>query len=115
MDADTRNSPERENDPNLTDLLRVLERATGADKELDATLATCLGLEGDDYTGDAVLCRELVARMLPYGRLQVGYDVCGVLPSAALQEEGKNFNAIAPTVPLVILRVFVEALLERQS
>ena len=99
MSVDPDESPELDHSPDLSHLLRDLQRATGGDREIDARLADCLGLERDDYTSDASLCRELVRRTLPQSRLQVGYDVNGVLPSAALQEDTEGFSAIAPTVP----------------
>lgn len=99
----------------LAHLLRAIEEATGPDREIDKALATCFGVESADYSSDAGLSRELVQRILPQARLQVGYDVKGILPSANLLDDGERFTAIAPTVPVSILRVLVKALSKRQG
>lgn len=99
----------------IADLLRALEEVTGPDREIDEALAACFDLEGADYSSDASLSRELVWRILPHARLQVGYDVNGILPSANLSDNGERFSATAPTVPLSILRVLVAALSKRKD
>lgn len=99
----------------LSGLLAALEEATGADQGIDRAIAETLGVESEDYSGSAAASRELVKRVLPQVRLQVGYDVSGVFPSAVLHDAGSRYGAVAPTVPLAILRVLFQALAKREA
>ena len=94
-------------------LLEALERATGAEEKIDVMIADSFGLERNDYTGSAFSNRELVKQLLPGSKLQVGYDVNGVLPSATLNDGHQRFSSVAPTVPLAILRVLMQAIVQR--
>jgi hypothetical protein len=93
----------------------ALQDATGADETIDGALVQCLAISLQDYTSDAPLCRQLVATLVPGARLHVGYDVTGVLPRAVLHTGGARFAGTAPTVPLAILRMLIDALIAGKS
>lgn len=100
--------------PRLSDLFDLLENATGADTDIDQMLAQVLGVECDGFSGDAVSSRKLAERILPDARLQVGYNVSGVLPNAVLHDAGERISIVAPTVPLAVLRALTHALIKRE-
>lgn len=115
MNVDRSRTQEQATPKELQLLLRSIEAATGADRELDKALCEGLGLAYAGLTGDAVASREAVDQLLPGGQLRVGYDVRGILPCATLEHEGARFDAVAPTVPLAIWRVAVAALIDLQT
>lgn len=98
----------------LFDLRTRLDTITGADADVDRLLSEVLGIECAGCSGDAESSRKLVDQLLPHARLQVGYDVSGILPGAVLHDGAHRYSAVAPTVPLAILRVLAEALIKRE-
>jgi len=104
----------------LARLLARLQQASGSDRDLDRAIRRDLepsGGAGDEsspvpaYSGSVPLCMALVRRLLPDWRLHLGYGVNGIFPYAALSHRGnEHFEAMAPSVPLAILRALVEAL-----
>lgn len=105
--------------PNRVDDLRCLagslQTATGAESRLDAEIADIFGVSSADYTGSAEKSRRLCAEVLPAWNLRVGYDVRGVLPAATLSADRKRARAVAPTVPLAVLRALMDAALMEQG
>lgn len=99
----------------LDDLYRDLVAATGADPTLDNRLLDILDAPAADYTASVEACRRLVASKLPGWRLHIGYGVSGVFPYASLADDRRRCLAEAPTVPLAILRVLVDALRTDQA
>ena len=113
MNSDQRKPSPESDRISLHDLIEALHKATGSDKEIDLVIADIFRLGANDYTGSAFSSRELVKQLLPGSKLQVGYNVNGVLPSATLNEGDQRFSSVAPTVPLAILRVLMEAIVQR--
>lgn len=111
MNFPSRRSPNQDEPSNLVALRDALDDATGADETIDLALARCLAVSPQDYTSDAPLCRELVTKLVPGAKLQVGYDVTGVLPRAIMHAGGVRFARTAPTLPLAILRLLMQALI----
>lgn len=114
MEHQNDRAPRHDIDPRLSNLRNALDELTGADADLDRLLAEVLGAECDDFSGDATSSRKLVEQVLPNSRLQVGYDVSGVLPNAVLHYSGERFSIVAPTVPLAVLRALIEALITHE-
>lgn len=114
MQSDESRLMQLDSSPELDVLLEALESATGAEAKIDEMIADSLRAKKNDYTSNAVACRELAGQMLPSARLQVGYDVSGVLPSATLSYTERLYSSVAPTVPLAILRVLFNAILQRE-
>lgn len=86
------------------DLARRLAVATGPEPALDATLGA------PSLTASAEAARAWALAALPGWHAHVGFDVSGVLPYAAFSRDGRHVEAVAPTVPLAILRAAVAAL-----
>jgi hypothetical protein len=86
-----------------------LQRAAGADAELDAAVAEGFGVEAADYTASVDRAAALVAGALPGWRLHLGFGASGVFPYASLANDGTRVVCDAPTVPLAILRAAVGA------
>lgn len=96
-----------------SDLVRLTENilaATGADQEIDRQFARIFQVAPADYSADVMAARQLVKQLLPEAELKVGYDVCGILPSATVRHMSGRWTATAPTVPLAILRAMMGAL-----
>lgn len=109
-------APQRHDSETPLSILRTkLDDISGADAEIDRLLAQVPGIEFDEFSSDAVSSRKLVHHLLPDARLRVGYNVSGVLPNAVLHDKAHCYSVVAPTVPLAILRVLIEALLEHEN
>lgn len=93
----------------MDELNTALDRATGADPELDGKVAAAFGVPAARFSGSVDDCRALVAAVLPDWRLHLGYGVSGVFPYAVLSAHGHRCQGDAPTVPLAILRAAVLA------
>ena len=96
----------------MTDLKDALDRASGADADLDARLADAFQVPAAKFTGSVEDCRALLAAALPDWRLHLGYGASGMFPYVVLSAHGRRCTAEAPTVPLAILRA---AVLAKQS
>lgn len=91
------------------ELGRKLERAGGAEPELDRALAAAFGVVVAAFTASVPDCRHLAEAALPGMKLHLGYGASGVFPYASLAGEGLHVVSEAPTVPLAILRSIVAA------
>lgn len=91
------------------ELGRRLERASGAEPELDRDLAAAFGVAAAAFTASVPDCRALVEAALPGLKLHLGYGASGLFPYASLSGEGLHVISEAPTVPLAILRSLVAA------
>lgn len=94
--------------------------ATGSDAALDREIARLLdpGEPGDNpgggYSGSVDACVALIGRAAPDWHWHVGHGPSGVLPYAALTRDGPEetrMEAVAPTVPLALLRALVDAVM----
>ncbi len=103
----------------IQSLIKRLEEASGADRELDARIHTVVASLADDpaegdcppYTASVKACFELIHQALPGWRWHVGYGVRGVFPYASLSDGRKHrYEAEGPTVPLVLLLALSRAL-----
>jgi hypothetical protein len=102
----------------LMQLSRRLRAATGRDRELDESIADMFDhdpAEPRAYTGSVDACIDLVHRVLPGWAWHVGYGPKGVIPYAVLSHGDARHEASAPTVPLALLAVILEARLEDQD
>lgn len=98
------------------DLVRLTEHvnaATGADKEIDRQFVQIFQLAPADFSADVMAARQLVKQLMPEAELKVGYDVCGIFPSATVRSMAGHWTVAAPTVPLAILRAMMGALSAR--
>lgn len=93
----------------MIDLQDALDRATGADPDLDARLAEAFAVPAAAFTGSVEHCKALLAAALPEWRLHLGYGASGVFPYAVLTAHGRRCEGDAPTVPLAILRAAILA------
>ena len=98
----------------LTELLKRIEGATGAERALDRRIAEILDRpdaveEVPDYTASVDHCIALIGRVLPHWAWHVGYGPRGILPYATLHDEEERFEAVAPTVPLALLGALLKA------
>lgn len=99
----------------LTDLLARLRTATGPDAALDREIAEAMGgpitggEEAPAYTASLDRCFDLLHRIAPGWHWHVGFGVTGVLPYAALALGPQRFEASAPTVPVALLSVILQA------
>ncbi len=96
------------------DLLRRISEATGADAELDRLIAARLEQPNTpdpvpDYTASVDSCLGLIGRVLPGWHWHIGFGPRGIFPYATLQDGEDIFEALAPTVPLALLQVAVQA------
>lgn len=91
------------------ELGRRLERASGAEPELDRMLAEAFGVAAASFTASVPDCRALAESVLPGLKLHLGYGASGLFPYASLTGEGLHVISEAPTVPLAILRSVVAA------
>lgn len=91
------------------ELGRRLERAGGAEPDLDSALASAFGVAAAPFTASVPDCRQLAEVALPDMKLHLGYGASGVFPYASLAGEGLHVVSEAPTVPLAILRSIVAA------
>lgn len=96
-------------------LVEALEMASGSDKQIDATIAELFGLDPAEFTSSAEVSRRLGAQLLPHWQLRVGYDVCGIFPSATASLEDRRHSSVAPTVPLAVLRALISAVVDQRS
>jgi len=104
--------------------LRYLQGITGADVKADALIGEAVAaLAGDPpaanepYTASVDQCLQLIHQLLPKWHWHTGFGVKGITPYAMLSsgdEAGKEerFEASAPTVPLALLIVLFQALIE---
>jgi hypothetical protein len=90
-------------------LAKKLAEATGPDPMLDEAVAASFAVPDAGYTSLPDKCRWLAAAAFPNWRLHLGFSVSGIFPYARLSNDAYRFEAEAPTVPLAILRVVVEA------
>lgn len=97
----------------LDSLGEKIDAATGSDQEIDRQIARVFQIAPADFSADVMAARQLVEHLLPEVTLKVGYDVCGVLPSATVHAVSGRWTAVAPTVPLAILRAMMGALKAR--
>ncbi|MBD3728376.1 MAG: hypothetical protein IE933_01595 [Sphingomonadales bacterium] len=112
MSAVQRNQSQTDYSTELGRLAEALEMASGADKQIDATLAALFGVDPAEFTSSAEVSRRLSAQLLPRWQLRVGYDVCGIFPSATVSLGGRRHGAVAPTVPLAVLRALISAVID---
>ena len=94
----------------IEELHRQLQAASGGDAKLDHCLATVLNQPPAPYTESVDACRRLQLALLPAWRLHLGYDARGFFPYAALSLGSSHVEAVAPTVPLAILRALLNVL-----
>lgn len=94
----------------LDRLSETLDAATGADPDIDLQIAQAFHIELRDFSGSAISARNLVSQLLPGADFKVGYDVCGIFPSATIRTAQGPCTAVAPTVPIAILRALKNAL-----
>ncbi|QHD70634.1 hypothetical protein GS397_26355 (plasmid) [Sphingobium yanoikuyae] len=87
-----------------------LEVADGPDPTIDEEIARVFQTEPADFLSSAVAARKLVGDVWPEARLNVGYDVSGVFPTATVTCGKKRGSSVAPTVSLAILRALMGAL-----
>jgi hypothetical protein len=96
-------------EPDWQDLLRRVEKAGGAEAELDRDLAAAFGVAAAPFTASVPDCRSLAAAALPDMKLHLGYGASGVFPYASLSGGGLHVVSEASTVPLAILKSLVGA------
>jgi hypothetical protein len=103
----------------ITRLIKRLQKADGADRRLDTHVHAVVHSLTDDasgkdiphYTASEPACFELIPRVLPGWKWHVGYGVKGVFPYATVSNgRGTRFQASAPTVPLALLLVLLQAM-----
>lgn len=82
--------------------------AVGPDAAIDAAIAEAFGMPPASYTGSVGYCRALVAKVLPGWRLHLGFDASGATPCATVSNDDHRAEAMAPTMPLAILRALME-------
>jgi hypothetical protein len=97
-------------------LLKRVEAALGADRDLDRAIAAALDPGAapaavPDYTGSIPACLALFMARLPGWRWHLGWGPTGVLPYARATRGDTRIEAEAPTVPLALLAVLLGALL----
>lgn len=115
MAAVQRDQPQTHYSTDLGRLAEALETASGADKQIDATIADLFGLDPAEFTSSAEVSRRLGAQLLPRWELRVGYDVCGIFPTATVSLGDRRHSAVAPTVPLAVLRALISAVIDESS
>lgn len=115
MTAVQRNQSQTDYCTGLARLVDALELASGADAQVDALIAEVFRLAPAEFTSSAEASRHLSAQLLPHWQLRVGYDVCGILPSATVSLGGKRHSVVAPTVPLAVLRALISAVIDQRS
>ena len=100
----------------LDALLRRDRAATGRDAELDRALARRLGhvpgVTVPDDTGSVDHCVALIHQDLPGWSWRLGFAADGVFPYATVYNADIHFEAEASSVPLALLTVLLEALIE---
>ncbi len=103
----------------LDTLLKRVRAATGRDADLDRALARRLGhVPGEtvpDYTGSVDHCVALIHQDLPGWSWHLGFAADGVFPYASIYNAHARFEAEASTVPLALLTVLLEALIEEEE
>lgn len=82
--------------------------AVGPDAAIDAAVAEAFSTPPANYTGSVTDCRALVAKVLPGWRLHLGFDASGTTPCATVSNDDHRAEAMAPTMPLAILRTLME-------
>lgn len=97
-------------------LLKRVEAADGADRDLDRAIAAALVLDAaaakaPDYTGSTPACLALFRSRLPEWRWHVGWGPTGILPYARATRGDSRIEAEAPTVPLALIAVLLKALM----
>lgn len=97
MTAVQRNQSQTDYCTGLARLVDALELASGADAQVDALIAEVFRLAPAEFTSSAEASRHLSAQLLPHWQLRVGYDVCGILPSATVSLGGKRHSVVAPS------------------
>ncbi|WP_234180939.1 hypothetical protein, partial [Sphingopyxis sp. NFH-91] len=88
---------------------------SGSDKQIDASIAELFEIEPAEFTSSAAESRRLSAQLLPHWQLRVGYDVCGIFPSATVSLGDRRHSSVAPTVPLAVLRALISAVVDQRS
>lgn len=96
--------------PNVDRLAEQLDIATSVDPAIDELIAETFEIPVIGFTSSAMTARDLVARILPEASLRVGFDVCGFLPSATIRNGSGDCTAVAPSVPIAILRAMMRAM-----
>lgn len=91
-------------------LIASVDGTNGADHTLDRAIAQAFQIEVAEFTGSVAAARRLVHHLLPMADLKVGYDVCGIFPSATIRNGSDLSSEVAPTVPMAILRALMHAL-----
>lgn len=99
----------------LGHLADALEVVSGSDKQIDASIAELFEIEPAEFTSSAAESRRLSAQLLPHWQLRVGYDVCGIFPSATVSLGDRRHSSVAPTVPLAVLRALISAVVDQRS
>jgi hypothetical protein len=93
-------------------LKEALHAASGADPALDARLATEFGAAPGAYTASVDAALVLLRHALPGWGWHVGWHANGVTPYASLHDatHASHVEAMAPTVPLALLKALAEAM-----
>ena len=94
----------------LDAIIERLEVVDGPDPTIDQEIARMFQTEPADFLSSAVAARKLVGDVWPEARLNVGYDVSGVFPTATVTCGKRRGSSVAPTVSLAILRALTGAL-----
>jgi hypothetical protein len=94
----------------LGTLAELLEKLQGGSPEADKALSQALNCAEGPITESVEEASRLVHSTLPDWHVHVGYDASGILPYASLTLGAAHYEAIAPTVPLALVRVLVAAL-----
>ncbi|NQV54605.1 MAG: hypothetical protein HQ503_01995 [Rhodospirillales bacterium] len=101
----------------LRSLLARIDAATGADPELDADIEKNLRGQSDrtpNYTSSVDRCLELLHTTLPDWHWHLGRNASGQFPYATLTNGNISVSADNTTVPLVLLAVILQALIEQR-
>jgi len=102
----------------LDRLLAQVQAATGREPALDRAVAEAFAGaepagEAPAYSASVDACLSLVAQRLPDWHWHIGHGPRGIMPYAVLSPtsgaEQPRFEALAPTVPLALLSVLLQA------
>ncbi len=110
----------------LLNLQDLISAATGKEPELDRKIAQLLlgetGSPPEPYTSSVDKCIELISKRLSGWHWHIGHGPSGILPYASLRKthdpassDGMRVEALAPTVPLALLKAAVQAAIVEES
>ncbi len=98
-----------------TDLNTLLNKTTGASKDLDRAIAEELDLPLKEYSASVDICLELIHEQLPAAHWHVGRAADGVSMYATLSKGRHREECTRVTVPLALLTVAARFLMSRKS